>query len=131
MTLLEEVKKAKRVYVIGNGGSAANASHIVNDLVAKGIRAHSLNDVATLTAAANDFGWYNCFSKQIEVYGEPGDLLIAMSGSGRSPNILLGIEAAERIGMRVYKIFGNERGDGMQDAEEAQIKIGHDLMKSC
>ncbi len=125
--LAKAVRSAKHVYIIGNGGSAANAEHIANDLVACGIRAHALTSLATLTAIANDFGWENVFSRQIALYGEPGDLLIAMSGSGKSPNILRAVDQAESLGMKVFKIFGNERGEGMQNAEEAQLRIGHDL----
>ena len=130
MALIEAVRRAKRVYIIGNGGSAANAMHIANDLVSCGIRAHALTaDIATFSAIANDYGYENVFSKQIEVFGEYGDLLIALSGSGKSPNILKAIETAEEIGMAVYPIFGNERGEDMQQAEEAQLKVGHDLMR--
>ena len=75
MDLAEMVRAAKRVYVIGNGGSYANAMHIVNDLLSCGIRAHSM-DPATLTAFANDYGYYNAFARWIGTVGEAGDLLI-------------------------------------------------------
>lgn len=128
MELLELVKRAKRIYIIGNGGSFANAMHIANDLISCGIRAHTL-DPSTLTAIANDHGYENVFARQLEVYGEYGDLLIALSGSGKSPNILKAIEVAKSIGMDVYPIFGNERGEDMQQSEEAQVRIGHQLMR--
>ena len=127
--LISLVKAASRVYLIGNGGSAANAIHICNDLLACGIRAYTL-DPATLTASANDFGYETVFSRWISTVGEPGDLLIAMSGSGKSPNILAAIRAAKFCGMTVYRIFGNERCENMQEAEEAQIRIGHELMRA-
>jgi len=120
------VRAAKRVYIIGNGGSYANAMHMCNDLLARNIRAYTL-DPATLVANANDHGFHNSFARWVLVVGEPGDLLIALSGSGKSLNILLACEAAERLGMTVHKIFGAERGENMQQAEEAQIKIGHEL----
>ena len=107
----------------------ANSIHIVNDLLACGIRAYTL-DPATLTASANDYGYRAVFSTWIRTVGEPGDLLIAMSGSGKSPNILEAITVAELLGMTVYRIFGNERGENMQEAEEAQIRIGHELMRA-
>lgn len=128
MNLKNEILKARRTYVIGNGGSFANADHIVNDLISCGVRAYTINP-ATLMANANDYGFYHCFSRWLKVVGEPGDLLIALSGSGRSPNILIACEEAERIGMKVWKIFGAERGEDMQLAEENQIRIGHSLMK--
>ena len=115
------------MYIIGNGGSFANAMHIANDLIACGIRAHTL-DPATLTATANDHGYAFVFSRWINVMGEPEDMLIALSGSGRSPNILHAIEVVLRIGMDVERIFGAPKLD-MQTAEEFQLSIGHDLMR--
>lgn len=128
MTLVQQIRQAKRVFLIGNGSSAANAMHIANDLIACGIRAHALTaDVSTLTAIANDFGYEFVFSRQLAVFGEKDDLLIALSGSGKSPNILKAIEVAIGMGMRVVKIFGSDTGKNMQRAEEEQIQIGHQL----
>ena len=124
MTLLEAIEQSNRVYVIGNGGSYANAQHICNDLLACGVRAYTC-DSATLSAFANDYGWDVALSRWLAVVGESGDLLVALSGSGKSPNILNAICEAERHGMLVYRIFGNERGEDMQEAEEAQLTIGH------
>ena len=143
MELAKAVKKAKRVYLCGNGGSAANAIHIANDLVACGIKAQALTaDVATLTAIANDDGYEHIFSWQLYVFGEPGDLLIVLSGSGRSPNIIAVLNMAEKMGIESWAIFGKYNkplpinvasfilmGDDMQEAEEAQLVIGHDVMR--
>ena len=108
MSLFDAITKAKRVYVIGNGGSAANAIHIVNDLFSCGVKAQSLTaDVATLTAIANDFGYEHIFSRQLEVLGEPGDLLIALSGSGNSPNILRALDVCKTTGIVTYAIIGD------------------------
>ncbi len=144
MTLVEAIKKARRVYIIGNGGSAANASHIANDLVLScGIKAHALTaDAAILTAIGNDMGYEYVFARQLEVYGEPGDLLIALSGSGNSPNIIKALLAASKIGMDTYSIVGDfgrsaapalsvsciSTGTSMQDAENLQLHIGHGAM---
>jgi D-sedoheptulose 7-phosphate isomerase len=127
--LVDKVRKAKRVYIIGNGGSYANTMHMQNDLESAGVRAHTLNP-ASYSASANDFGHEFVFSRWVTLHGEPGDLLIAMSGSGKSPNILNAIGAAKIRGMDVHLIFGNERGEDMQQAEEAQISIGHKVMKA-
>lgn len=127
--LISKIKAAKRVFLIGNGGSYANAMHICNDLLAAGIQAFTL-DPATLSASANDYGWETVFERWIRTVGHPGDLLIALSGSGKSPNILKAIAAAGEIGMFVHLIFGSLRGEDMQQAEEAQIKIGHEIMQS-
>ena len=113
--------------MIGNGGSYANSCHIVNDLLSVGIKAYCM-DPATLTAFANDYGYDQAFSKWLKVVAEPWDLLIALSGSGKSPNILNAIQTAEGIGMSIHKEFGAEQGLTMQEAEEKQLKLGHELM---
>lgn len=129
MTLLEALKKAPRTYIIGNGGSYANAVHICNDLLASGVRAYTL-DPATLTASANDFGYETVFARWLSVVGERGDVLIALSGSGKSPNILAAVEKAREIGMDVWTLYGAVMKQDMQEAEEHQISIGHDLMRA-
>lgn len=143
MELADAIKKARRVYLIGNGGSFANAEHICNDLLACGIRAHTLCS-ASLTASANDFGYENVFSRWLTVVGEPGDLLIALSGSGNSKNIINALREAEKIGMDTWAITGDFAqvgeaamlakhaivyGRGMQSAEAQQIVFGHEAMK--
>jgi len=127
--LIALVKAANRVFIIGNGGSYANAMHICNDLLGSGIPAFCF-DPSTLTAFANDYGYEGAVARWIRVVAEKGDLLIALSGSGKSPNILAAIREAEFFGMKVYRIFGNERGEDMQQAEEAQLAIGHGLMRA-
>ena len=127
--LAEKIKLASRVYIIGNGGSYANAVHICNDLLMCGIKAFTL-DPATLTASANDFGYQTVFERWIETVGEKSDLLVALSGSGKSPNILRACEAAERIGMTVHREFGAAQGFDMQASEERQIWLGHELMRA-
>jgi D-sedoheptulose 7-phosphate isomerase len=125
MEFAEAIRRARRVYLIGNGGSYANAVHIANDLLSVGIKAYTL-DAASLTASANDFGYETVFERWLSVVGEKGDLLIALSGSGKSPNILKAIEAAERIGMDVWKVFGAHLD--MQSAENEQVRLGHEAM---
>ena len=105
--LLEEARlKAKRVFIFGNGGSAATASHFAADL-SKGaisktkarIKAIALTDNAPLlTAWANDTVYENVFAEQLENFVEPGDVAIGISGSGNSPNVLNGIKAAKAKG---------------------------------
>ena len=119
-----------RIYIIGNGGSFANAAHIANDLLAAGVRAYTI-DPATLTAFANDHGYENALAKWIGIVADQGDMLIALSGSGKSPNILAAIAEAERIGMTVCKRFGSELGQDMQQAEEQQLVYGHELRRRC
>ncbi len=127
--LLEKIRKASRVYVIGNGGSAANADHIANDLLSVGVKAYTLN-AAFLTATSNDYGYEYAFSRWLGVVGEKDDLLIALSGSGTSPNIVKGIEAAQRLGMDTYMVTRYLQGRDMQQSEEDQLVIGHELMRA-
>lgn len=121
MQLAKDIRAAHAVFLIGNGGSYANAMHIQNDLIGCGIRAHTL-DPASLTAIANDFGYENVFSRWLSVAANPDDMLIALSGSGQSKNILNAITIADNIGMKVCRIFGSMRGEDMQAAEEAQLR---------
>ena len=143
MAIIDEIRKTNRVYLIGNGGSAANAIHIANDLVSCGIRAHALcADVATLTAIANDFGYEHVFSRQLGVFADEGDMLIALSGSGNSPNILFALALAKELGLFTVAVLGDfgeakaasltdeceRHGATMQEAENYQLKFGHSLM---
>ena len=122
------MKRNQRVFIVGNGGSYANAQHIQNDLLSVGVPAFTL-DSATLTAFANDHGYETVFSRWLEVVGAKGDLLIALSGSGKSPNILKACHTAKRLGMDVVKLFGAKMGFDMQRSEEWQIEYGHEIMR--
>lgn len=135
-----QVLTAGRVFICGNGGSAANALHMANDLVSVGIAAHPLTaDIATLTAIANDFGYEYVFSRQLAVLARERDLLIVLTGSGNSENILQAIASARMVGIPSLAITGGgdaaEEADlvmltpgGMQSAEEQQLKIAHQAM---
>lgn len=88
-------KSGAKVIFIGNGGSAAIASHMAVDYTKNGgIRAIALNDAPTLTCLANDFGYENVFAKQIEYYAQDEDVVVIISSSGKSPNILAAAWAA-------------------------------------
>lgn len=127
-SLLAEIRAAKRVYLIGNGGSYANAVHVCNDLLACGVRAFVL-DPATLTATANDYGYEDVFKRWVGTVGESGDLLLAFSGSGRSPNILAAVNEARRIGMKTYLVTDYLHSMDMQQSEENQLVLGHEIMR--
>ena len=144
MKLAKVIKAAKRVYICGNGGSAANAIHFANDLLSCGIRAYALTgDVATLTRIANDDDYTNVFASQVRAFAEPGDLVLVLSGSGRSPNILAALAAARDVGAKSWAIVGAYReteaqmladhttrfGKDMQDAEERQLYLAHKVMR--
>lgn len=126
--LAEAIIKAPHTYIIGNGGSYANSVHFCNDLLMCGVKAYTL-DPATLTASANDHGYETVFARWLDVVGDPGDLLIALSGSGKSPNILLALATAAKRNMEVWPVFGAAHGQGMQEAEESQLVLAHDVMR--
>lgn len=124
-TLLDARERGATVFFIGNGGSAATASHFANDLAigtnayAKPFRAVSLADnQAIVTAIANDFGYEDVFVRQLRVYGKPGDVLIGISASGNSPNVLRAFEHARLAGIRTVAITAFDGGKLMLMAEE-------------
>lgn len=127
--MIERVRQARRVFIIGNGGSWANAVHLCNDLLGVGVKAFTL-DPATLTASANDYGYETVFARWIATVGEAGDMLIALSGSGRSPNIVLAVDMARTIGMDVHLETDYLLTMDMQRSEEEQLAMGHRLMKA-
>lgn len=117
--LEEAAHKQSSIYIIGNGGSSATASHMVNDLGA-GLRRRGLinlditslaDNVPVITAIANDIGYENIFYMQLEGLLKPEDLIIAISCSGNSPNIVKAVEYAKNIGSTIIGITGFDGGD--------------------
>ncbi len=141
----------RQVFFCGNGGSAGNAIHLANDFlygIAKrtgaGLRVHALSaNPAVITCLANDVGYEKIFSEQLAVLGRTGDLLIALSGSGNSANIVRVIEQAAAMHIKTCAILGYDGGrckalaniaihfpvDDMQIAEDLQLIVGHMLMQ--
>jgi D-sedoheptulose 7-phosphate isomerase len=130
----------RQVFVCGNGGSAANAIHLVNDFVYSGLRAHALPaNSAVMTCLANDEGYEKIFSLQLAVQAQKDDILIVLSGSGNSPNIIKALEQANQMQMRTYGILGYSGGlaknlvqsriyfpvNDMQISEDLQLIVGH------
>ncbi|MFC1508551.1 SIS domain-containing protein [Candidatus Omnitrophota bacterium] len=144
-------KEGKHVFLCGNGGSAANAIHIANDFLylgaknkKKGIKVTALTaNQSVLTCLGNDVGYENIFSFQLETLGTDGDLLVVLSGSGNSPNILNAIRGAKEKKIKTYGILGFSGGkslklvdtpihfavNDMQIAEDLQLIVGHMLMQ--
>ena len=116
--LLDARAAQRRIYVMGNGGSAATASHLVCDLVKTAsvpgqqpLRVFALTDnVPLLTAWANDAAYERVFTEQIGALIEPGDVVIAISASGNSPNIVAGLAAAAAKGARTIGLVGFDGG---------------------
>jgi D-sedoheptulose 7-phosphate isomerase len=107
LAILDARRRGNKVLLIGNGGSAAIVSHLHNDLSkAVGVRTLVFNEQPLLTALANDEGYASIFERPIAMWTEPGDLLIAISSSGRSENILRGTQAALECGARVVTLSG-------------------------
>ena len=95
------------IIFIGNGGSSGIASHLAIDFSKNGkLRSLALNDAAALTCLGNDLGYENVFAKQLEFHARPGDLLVAISSSGRSPNILAAVKMARERGCKVATFSG-------------------------
>lgn len=112
------LKEDRQVFVFGNGGSGANSSHFVTDLgkgasgkLGKPFRVLSLNDnVNWITALANDFSYDDVFAGQLQNFGRPGDIAMAMSVSGNSPNLVKAIEWAKEHGLTTVALVGGKRG---------------------
>lgn len=108
VVLMRDIRAGKRkIMFVGNGGSASIASHMAIDFTKNGrVPALAFNDSAALTCLANDMGYENVFAHQIDAHGKPGDLLVAISSSGQSPNIVAAVGAAQRLGCAVVTFSG-------------------------
>jgi D-sedoheptulose 7-phosphate isomerase len=123
---IESVRMRRaRLWVAGNGGSAAIADHLLCDWV-KGtfiasetpIHVHSLvSNTALLTACANDFGYDVSFARQIEMQAQPGDVLICISSSGNSANILAALRKASSMGLKTIALIGFSGGESAKLAD--------------
>ena len=144
-------QEKRQVFFCGNGGSAGNAVHLANDFlygIAKktggGLKVQALSaNSAVMTCLANDVGYESIFSEQLAVQAQAGDLLIALSGSGNSPNILRVIDQAKAMDVKSYAILGFTGGkckeladvpihfpvNDMQIAEDMQLIVGHMMMQ--
>lgn len=149
--LLDCWKARGQVFLCGNGGSAGNAIHLANDFLygiskqaGSGLRVHALSaNPAVVTCLANDEGYDTIFATQLAVQANRGDILVALSGSGNSPNILKVLAKAKELGARSYAILGYTGGkakamanvpihfpvDDMQQSEDLQLIVGHMVMQ--
>jgi len=139
------------IYICGNGGSAGNAIHLANDFIygvgvknRVGMRVEALSaNPAVITCLANDIGYDNIYAEQLKVKAHPGDLLIVLSGSGNSQNVIKALETGNAIGMKTFAILGFSGGrckeiaecpihfeiNDMQIAEDMQLIVGHICMQ--
>jgi D-sedoheptulose 7-phosphate isomerase len=128
-TLLEAWRGGKRVLLMGNGGSSSSVSHIVNDLqkcihleAGRPLRTLCLSDCTPLMMAwANDTAWDNIFAPQVECWAEPGDVVIGVSGSGNSANVINGILAANKAGATTIGLAGYQGGKLKETAQRCLV----------
>jgi len=100
-------QSGKKIIIVGNGGSAAMASHLAVDFTkAAGIRAINFNEADLITCFANDYGYERWVEKALEAYSDPGDLVILISSSGKSPNILNGAKQAKAMDLSLVTVSG-------------------------
>ena len=130
--LVSALKSRNKVLVFGNGGSASDAEHLAAELVGRFARdrqgwpAVSLTaDSSVVTAIGNDYGFDQIFARQVEALGRQGDIAFAISTSGKSANVIAGLEAAERGGLRRIALTGRD-GGLLGRAAELQINVPHD-----
>lgn len=114
--IADAFRAGKRLYACGNGGSACDAMHLVEELVARykrdrpGLPAHHLLDAPTLTCWSNDYDFATAFSRQVEAMVRAGDVLVAISTSGSSPNVVAAVEAANAAGAVTVGLLGRDGG---------------------
>ncbi len=126
--LAERFAAGRKVLICGNGGSACDAMHFAEELTGRfnedrpALPAIACTDAGHITCAANDFGFENVFSRWVEALGKKGDVLIVLSTSGNSPNLIAAVKAAEARDMQTVGLLG--RGGGkLQDACEHEIVV--------
>jgi len=122
----ERLRRGCRILVCGNGGSAADAQHFAAELSGRYVKERRAlagialtTDTSALTAIGNDYGFDQVFSRQVEALGRPGDLLVGISTSGNSANVIRAVEAAKAAGMKTLGLLGKDGGalkDLMDDA---------------
>ncbi len=117
--IIKEIKKNNKIILVGNGGSAAMASHVSVDLTKMcKIRAINFNEADLLTCFSNDFGYENWVREALSSYADKGDLVICISSSGESKNIIHGAKFAKKMGCKVITLTGF-------DVNNKVKKIGH------
>ena len=128
--LNQALLEGNKILVCGNGGSASDAQHFSSELLNRydrdrpGLPAIALTtDSSTLTSIANDYDYRQIYSKQVTALGQPGDVLLAISTSGQSPNIVEAIQAANENEMQVIALSGKDGGAMSQVLDENSVEI--------
>jgi len=131
--LVEAFRNGKKLLVMGNGGSAADAQHLAGEIVGRfrlerpGLPAIALNtDTSILTAVGNDYGYEAIFRRQVEAHGQEGDVVIGISTSGSSPNVLSALRLAREKGCRTVGLLGKD-GGSIKGLVDIDLTVpGHD-----
>lgn len=110
------LKNGKKLLFMGNGGSAADSQHLAGEMVSRfafdrpGLPAFALTtDSSVMTAIGNDYGYVHLFARQVQAVGQPGDVLIGISTSGKSPNIIAALETGKQQGLITVAMTGNQQ----------------------
>ncbi|WP_337056253.1 D-sedoheptulose 7-phosphate isomerase [Pseudomonas sp. USHLN015] len=148
--LVKSFENKGKAFSCGNGGSMCDAMHFAEELTGRyrrnrpGIAAISISDASHISCVANDFGYDHIFSRYIESHGREGDMLLAFSTSGRSPNVIKAAEAAKALGVKVIALTGKPGsalealadvcicapgGDFADRVQELHIKVVHILIE--
>lgn len=146
---VEAVKSGKKIISCGNGGSMCDAMHFAEELSGRyrddrqALPAIAISDSSHISCVANDYGYSAIFSRMVEALGQKGDVLLAISTSGNSENILRAVDAAKNRGMKIVGLTGKDGGrmaalcdvelrapksDFADHAQEIHIKIIHSLI---
>lgn len=144
---VEALTSGRKLLICGNGGSASEAQHLAGELVGryktnrKPLAAISLaSDVSLLTCVGNDFDFNQIFSRQVEALANPGDVLLAFTTSGNSPNILAALTMARQLGIRSIAFLGRDGGRAKEMADcclivrnddTARAQEGHQFLMHC
>ncbi len=126
----ETISSGNKILLCGNGGSAADAQHIAAELVGRfkkerpSMGAIALTvDTSVLTALGNDYGFENIFSRQVEGLGRKGDLLIGISTSGNSPNVLNAMRKARDVGMKTAGLTGSNENAQLRSVSDVLVAV--------
>ena len=126
--MAERLRRGGRILVCGNGGSAADAQHLAAELSGRYVKERRAlagialtTDTSALTAIGNDYGFDQIFSRQVEALGRPGDLLIGISTSGNSPNVIRAVASAKALGLRTLGLLGRDGGQLVRLMDEALV----------
>ena len=146
-SMVSVLQQGGTIYWCGNGGSAADCQHLAAELVGRfkgerrALRSTALStDTSVLTCVANDYSFDAIFSRQIEAHGRPGDLLVAISTSGNSTNVLRALQTANSLKLHTVGLLGNDGGKAkalvnqaivIPSATTARIQEAHILIGHC